>query len=105
MVLLGQAQLQLIIISERFEVLRDRLLRELDAGVSMLYMETGLAKEQQKAILCVIPQRKLYAANALIQQVDPGAFTMISRVKEVRGRGFSLDRVPAVPQEPASREN
>ena len=104
-VLLGQAQLQLIIISERFEVLRDRLLRELDAGVSMLYMETGLAKEQQKAILCVIPQRKLYAANAPIQQVHPGALTTISRVKEVRGRGFSLDRVPAVPQEPASREN
>lgn len=99
-VLLGQAQLQLIVISERFEVLRDRLLRELDVGVSMLYMETGLAKEQQKAVLCVIPQRKLYAANALIQQVDPGAFTMISRVKEVKGRGFSLARVPAIPQEP-----
>lgn len=104
-VLLGQAQLQLIVISEKYERLRDKLLRELDVGVSMLYMETGLAKEQQKAILCVIPQRKLYAANALIQQVDPGAFTMISRVKEVKGRGFSLERVPAAPQEPpASQE-
>lgn len=104
-VLLGQAQLQLIVISEEYERLRDKLLRELDVGVSMLYMETGLAKEQQKAILCVIPQRKLYAANALIQQVDPGAFTMISRVKEVKGRGFSLERVPAAPQEPAPRKN
>ena len=93
-VLFGQAQLQLLIVSEKYEALREKLLRDLDVGVSMIYIETGLGKKRRMAVLCVIPQRKLYAANELIRQIDVNAFTMISRVKEVKGRGFSLERVP-----------
>lgn len=92
-VLMGQAQLQLLVISKNYEALREKLLRDLDVGVSMLYIETGLEKEKRMAVLCVIPQRKLYAANELIRQVDANAFTMITRVKEVRGRGFSMERI------------
>ncbi len=95
MVLLGQAQIQLIIISERYDALREKLLADLDVGVSMLHMETGFGKAQQMAVLCVIPQRKLFAVNTLVQSVDGNAFTMISRVKEVRGRGFSTERIRA----------
>lgn len=102
-VLFGQAQLQLLIISEKFDAMREKLLRELDVGVSMLYIETGLSKEQRMAVLCVIPQQKLYAANELIRRVDENAFTMISRVKEVRGRGFTMERVPAIPHEAAEK--
>ena len=95
-VLMGQAQLQLLIISKNYEALREKLLRDLDVGVSMLYIETGFEKEKRMAVLCVIPQRKLYAANELIRQIDATAFTMITRVKEVRGRGFSMERISAV---------
>ena len=98
-VLMGQAQLQLLIISKNYEALREKLLRDLDVGVSMLYIETGFEKEKRMAVLCVIPQRKLYAANELIRQIDATAFTMITRVKEVRGRGFSMERISAVVHE------
>ena len=101
-VLFGQAQL-LLIVSEKYEALREKLLRDLDVGVSMIYIETGLGKKRRMAVLCVIPQRKLYAANELIRQIDVNAFTMISRVKEVKGRGFSLERVP-VAQETQQNE-
>ena len=103
-VLFGQAQLQLLIVSEKYEALREKLLRDLDVGVSMIYIETGLGKKRRMAVLCVIPQRKLYAANELIRQIDVNAFTMISRVKEVKGRGFSLERVP-VAQETQQNED
>ena len=100
-VLMGQAQLQLLVISKNYEALREKLLRDLDVGVSMLYIETGLEKEKRMAVLCVIPQRKLYAANELIRQVDANAFTMITRVKEVRGRGFSMERISVAVHEEA----
>ena len=103
-VLFGQAQLQLLIVSEKYEALREKLLRDLDVGVSMIYIETGLGKKRRMAVLCVIPQRKLYAANELIRQIDVNAFTMISRVKEVKGRGFSLERVPATQETQQSEE-
>lgn len=103
-VLFGQAQLQLLIVSEKYETLREKLLRDLDVGVSMIYIETGLGKKRRMAVLCVIPQRKLYAANELIRQIDVNAFTMISRVKEVKGRGFSLERVPATQETQQNEE-
>ena len=103
-VLFGQAQLQLLIVSEKYEALREKLLRDLDVGVSMIYIETGLGKKRRMAVLCVIPQRKLYAANELIRQIDVNAFTMISRVKEVKGRGFSLERVPATQETQQNKE-
>ena len=103
-VLFGQAQLQLLIVSEKYEALREKLLRDLDVGVSMIYIETGLGKKRRMAVLCVIPHRKLYAANELIRQIDVNAFTMISRVKEVKGRGFSLERVPATQETQQNEE-
>lgn len=89
---LGQAQIQLFIVSQRYDEIRRRVLSELQAGVSMISMQTGLTQQEQKGVLCVIPHRKLYAAKELIQSIDPLAFITITQVREVRGRGFTLER-------------
>ncbi len=41
----------------------------------------------------MIPPRKLYAAQSLIQSIDPNAFLTITQIKEVRGQGFSRERI------------
>jgi uncharacterized membrane-anchored protein YitT (DUF2179 family) len=43
-------------------------------------------------VMCVIPSRKLYTANEMIQKIDPTAFVTITKIKEVHGRGFTLER-------------
>ena len=96
---LGKAQIQLLIITKKYEELREVLLDQLEAGVTMFMVETGRLKESQKSIMCVIPQRKLYNATELIHSVDPLAFITVSQVKEVRGRGFTLARNPVLPPE------
>ena len=96
---LGKAQIQLLIITKKYEELREALLDQLEAGVTMFMVETGRLKESQKSIMCVIPQRKLYNATELIHSVDPLAFITVSQVKEVRGRGFTLARDPVIPPE------
>lgn len=90
--LVGQSQIQVFVISSRFEELRQKLLLELNAGVTMVIIETGCAGEQQKGVLCVIPPRKLFAAKALIQSIDPDAFITVTQIKEVRGQGFTMER-------------
>lgn len=90
----GQTQLQILAISEKHEELRYRLLTELEAGVTMLFIETGCVCKEQKAVMCVIPQRKLHAATELIQSIDPSAFVTVTQIKEVRGQGFTRDRKP-----------
>lgn len=91
--LLGQSQIQLFIISEEYEHIREKMLKELDAGVTMVHVETGYGQENQKGVLCIIPNRKLYSAKELVQSIDPKAFITITQINEVRGRGFSMERV------------
>ena len=57
----------------------------------MTLIETGWLKKQQQGVLCVIPQRKLYAATELIQRIDPQAFITITQIREVRGQGFTIE--------------
>ena len=99
--LLGQPQVQVFAISERYEELRKKLLVELQAGVTMVMIETGCAGQRQEGVLCVIPPRKLFAAKELIHAVDPEAFITATRIQEVRGQGFSIARrdAPLKPEE------
>lgn len=98
--LLGTAQIQLMVVSGRYEELRSGLLTELEAGVTMLMIETGYAGLPQKGVLCVIPPRKLFAAKELIYRIDPAAFLTITQIREVRGQGFSFARQTGAPQAP-----
>lgn len=88
----GEKKLQLIIISEQYREIRKELLVQVDVGATMIYIQTGYEKKDQKAVLCVITGRKLHEVNELVKKIDPRAFISISQISEVRGRGFTLER-------------
>ena len=87
--LMGKSQIQLFIISDESETIRQQILAE-DAGATMFYVEKAYTGRQGKCIMCVIPRRKLYPITQLISVTDPDAFFTISEVNEVRGAGFSF---------------
>ena len=90
--ILGLAQIQLFVISQNYDAIRRKLLVQLQAGVTMIQVQTGHLGQRQMGVMCVIPHRKLYNATEIIQSIDPAAFITITQVKEVRGRGFTLER-------------
>ncbi|MBQ7338064.1 MAG: YitT family protein [Clostridia bacterium] len=90
---LGSSQIQIFVVTPHHEVIRCRLLTELEAGVTMLLAQTGHSRREQPGVLCVIPKRKLHAASRIIQDVDENAFITITQIKEVHGRGFTRERV------------
>ena len=90
--ILGKSQIQIFVVSEKYEAIRTMLLNEIEAGVTMTMIETGRLEKEQKGVLCVIPQRKLYSATQRIQSIDPLAFITITQINEVRGRGFTVAR-------------
>ena len=102
--LMGQSQIQLFVISERHEEIRERMLKEQDVGVTMVHVETGYGKEEQKAVLCIIPNRKLYATNEMIHTIDEKAFITISQINEVKGRGFTMERVVYAKEEAGTKK-
>ena len=101
--ILGKSQMQVYVISEQYETLRKKLLSEAQVGVTMAMIETGLFRKEQKGLMCVVSARKLYAVTEMIQSVDPDAFITITKIKEVRGHGFTLERF--VREGPEETEN
>ena len=91
--LFGKSQIQVFIISDKYEEIRKKVLTEIDAGVTLFYIETGYDAREQKGLMCVLQNRKLYALRELVQAVDAKAFITVSQINEVSGRGFTLDRV------------
>ena len=49
-------------------------------------------KNKKQIVLSIVSNRELPQVEKLIRQIDPEAFMIISRVTEVRGRGFSLSK-------------
>ena len=94
---MGRSQVQLLIFSTEHEAIRQRILGEQDAGVTMVPIEQGYTRQQSKALLSVVPRRKLWAIREMITEVDPAAFWVISEVSEMRER--DLTRQAPRPQE------
>ncbi len=90
--ILGQAQTQLFIISKEYRKIKEELLNDVQVGVTLMQIETGLEGVAQSGVLCVIPQRKLFTVKEKIQEIDTNAFITITRISEVKGRGFTLER-------------
>ena len=88
----GKSQIQVYIISDKYDEIRMKLLTQLQAGVTLQYIETGAMHKEQKAVLCIIPPRKLYRATELVHEIDSDAFISITKIKEVRGHGFTAER-------------
>lgn len=90
--LIGRTQVQLFIISPGYRDIQKILMTHLDTGVTLLHIENGLKRTPSQAIMTVIPRRKLNEATKLIQHEDSTAFITIHEIKEVRGRGYSMER-------------
>ena len=86
--LLGKSQ-----ISDKYREIRQKVLTDIDAGVTMVDIETGYGEQKQQGVLCVIHSRKLYSVKEAIQEIDPKAFITITQINEVRGRGFTMEKL------------
>ena len=89
----GSSLSQILVVSDRYEAIRDAVLHQLDAGVTLLASEKGYSGQRSRILLTVVPYRKLPALRACINGIDPMAFVIVSHVDEVGGQGFSLARL------------
>ncbi len=95
---IGSRKTQVQIISKKYKEIRLMILNKLNRGVTMLYGKTGFLTEECYVLLTVISNRDLVKLRNEIQLIDPAAFLMVSVISEVRGNGFSSDRV-ALPKD------
>lgn len=89
---MGTSLIQLTIMSDSYLDIRNYILNEADAGVTLLNSEKGYSKESTQIVLSIIPYQKLTSMKQQILKIDPTAFMIVSKVEEVGGRGFTLER-------------
>lgn len=91
--MMGVSQTQVKIISEKHEQINQAIQTQLDRGTTFLQAKTGYLCVEQPIILTVISNRELVRLNQLVMKLDPHAFIIISHVNEVKGSGFTSQKV------------
>lgn len=76
------------IITNRYEEVAERLMDELDRGVTGLHAQ-GMYTEEKKCVLyCVVSRKEIVRVKEIVNDVDSSAFVIVSDVREVLGEGF-----------------
>lgn len=92
LLMVGTNKMQIKIISEKPLEIKERILHDLDRGITLIHGQTGYLERETEILLTVVSNRELYKAEKLIHEIDENAFVMISRISEVHGRGFSSQK-------------
>ena len=92
MLLIGTTKTEVKVVSEKSEEIRRAILGQVDRGVTLLHGEGGYLQRETEVILSIVSNRELPKVERLINDIDPESFMIVSRVTEVRGRGFSRSK-------------
>ena len=76
------------IISDQYQQIADRIMKELDRGVTALN-GTGMYSGQDKQVLlCVVSRMETVALRRIVFTVDPKAFLISTKAHDAFGEGF-----------------
>ena len=89
---IGLTQMQAKSISEKHDEISQAIQTELDRGTTFLAVKGGWKKNDTYAVMVVLSGRELVKLNELVMRYDPNAFMIVSKVNEVRGRGFTMKK-------------
>ena len=77
-----------IIITTHGNEIAERILKELDRGVTALDAKGMYSGEDRTMLLCVVSRLEAVRLRTLVYSVDPRAFVIVQNVHEALGEGF-----------------
>lgn len=81
-----------MVISNHSQEIADRIMKELDRGVTLLHGKGAYTMQEKDVIMCVIDRLQTVKLKEIINEIDPRAFVLVADVREVMGEGFSLEQ-------------
>ncbi len=84
----GRQSRQAIIISEKWEIIQDMVLKELERGMTILPARGAYTGIDRPILMCIIGRNELVRLRRVVLAIDPDAFVVISKTSEVWGEGF-----------------
>jgi uncharacterized membrane-anchored protein YitT (DUF2179 family) len=80
-----------IIISEKNQEIADKIMTEMERGVTVLKGHGSYSKQEKEVLYCVVGRNEIVLLKRVITSVDPHAFVSVTIVHDVLGEGFTLD--------------
>ena len=89
LVLYGKDEANLLyIISDRPEDISQRILGEIDVGVTFLQGRGAYSSQNKKVIMCVTKKQQAPGIEVIVKEEDPRAFMIITSASEIYGEGY-----------------
>lgn len=86
------ADLNIFVVSDYPQQVIDRVRAELVRSVTILEGKGGYKGEDREVLFIVVNNSQYKAFIEIMEDIDPAAFIVVNNAKEVKGRGFSLER-------------
>lgn len=86
------ADLNIFVVSDHPELVINRVRSELVRSATIFKGKGAYKGEDQEVLFIVINNNQYKAFVEIMEEIDPAAFIVVNSAKEVKGRGFSLER-------------
>ncbi|QSX06292.1 YitT family protein [Sedimentibacter sp. zth1] len=84
----GDSTKLLYIVSDKYDLVANRILEEIDIGVTFLNAEGAYTSNDKKVIMCVCRKYNYSKIRDIVKQEDESAFFIVSSASEVFGDGY-----------------
>lgn len=88
----GYAAKGILIVSNQQQEISQRLMADLERGVTFLHGEGAFSAQEKKIIYLVVSAHEIIEVKQILHEIDPQAFFSIINVHEVEGEGFTYLR-------------
>ena len=80
---------QVYIVSEKIEVISERILKGLGRGLTFISSKGAYTGKEKHMAFCIVSKRQITALKDIVKEIDPCAFMVVSDAREVLGEGWS----------------
>jgi uncharacterized membrane-anchored protein YitT (DUF2179 family) len=77
-----------LIVTGQAEMVTERILKEMERGVTILEGAGAYTNEARPVLYCVVTRSEVQQLKTIVQEVDPKAFMVIGQAHEALGEGF-----------------
>ena len=80
--------MQAFIISDHYQEIANAIMIRMERGVTSLDGNGMYSGKERKILFCVVAPKEIVKIREIVREFDPGAFVIVSDVREVFGEGF-----------------
>lgn len=89
MVLYGKDNAKMVyIITDNPDAVSERLMKEVETGVTLLHGEGAYTKKNKKVLMCVLHDHQYPLLRDIVKQEDKHAFLIVTKATEIFGEGY-----------------